>query len=176
MIDRIRHDIQERLDQLLHEAEKLRRALVALGSRDSGTADSPKPARTKPAGGNRSARPAASPARKAAIKPPETATAKAQPASSSAETPSAPARSPSGATKAAVLKALSSGEAMTAGDVAGATGLGRATVSTTLSKLTKTGEVTKAERGYQLTGPGSSGSEAPSEPVEADKPDQPEPA
>lgn len=39
---------------------------------------------------------------------------------------------------------------MTAGDVATATGLVRATVSTTLSKLSKTGEVTKAERGYRL--------------------------
>ena len=30
MIDRIRHDIQERLEQLVAEAEKLRRALAAL--------------------------------------------------------------------------------------------------------------------------------------------------
>jgi DNA-binding IclR family transcriptional regulator len=41
---------------------------------------------------------------------------------------------------------------MTAGDVATATGLGRASVSTTLSKLASSGEVTKAARGYQLTG------------------------
>jgi DNA-binding transcriptional regulator GbsR (MarR family) len=39
---------------------------------------------------------------------------------------------------------------MTAGEVATATGLGRPTVSTTLSKLAKTGEVQKAERGYRL--------------------------
>ncbi len=39
---------------------------------------------------------------------------------------------------------------MTAGEVAAATGLGRATVSTTLSKLAKSGEVTKAQRGYSL--------------------------
>ena len=38
---------------------------------------------------------------------------------------------------------------MTAGDVAKATGLPRATVSTTLSKAAKSGEVTKAKRGYQ---------------------------
>ena len=49
-----------------------------------------------------------------------------------------------------MLAALSVGEAMTAGEVAAATGLGRGTVSTTLSKLAKTGEVQKAERGYQL--------------------------
>jgi len=48
-----------------------------------------------------------------------------------------------------VLSALSDGRAMTAGEVAAATGLGRATVSTTLSKLAKTGEVAKADRGYR---------------------------
>jgi CRP-like cAMP-binding protein len=39
---------------------------------------------------------------------------------------------------------------MTAADVAKATGLGRASVSTTLSRLAKSGEVTKADRGYRL--------------------------
>jgi DNA-binding IclR family transcriptional regulator len=39
---------------------------------------------------------------------------------------------------------------MTAGEIAAATGLGRATVSTTLSKLATSGTITKAERGYQL--------------------------
>ena len=34
MIDRIRHDIQQRLDQLLAEADKLRRALAALDPRE----------------------------------------------------------------------------------------------------------------------------------------------
>jgi DNA-binding IclR family transcriptional regulator len=57
-----------------------------------------------------------------------------------------------GGTKATVLGALAGGEAMTAGEVANATGLGRASVSTTLSKLAKTGEVSKADRGYQLNG------------------------
>jgi len=59
-------------------------------------------------------------------------------------------RTASGATKSAVLAALASGNAITAGEVANATGLGRASVSTTLSKLAKTGEITKATRGYQL--------------------------
>ena len=45
---------------------------------------------------------------------------------------------------------------MTASEVASATGLGRASVSTTLSKLAKSGEVTKAQRGYQLSADGSS--------------------
>jgi DNA-binding IclR family transcriptional regulator len=39
---------------------------------------------------------------------------------------------------------------LTASQVATATGLARPTVSTTLSRLSKTGEVVKAERGYRL--------------------------
>jgi len=52
-----------------------------------------------------------------------------------------------------VLASLANGNAMTAGEVATATGLGRASVSTTLSKLAKSGEVAKAQRGYQLAKP-----------------------
>ncbi len=60
-------------------------------------------------------------------------------------------RTTRGATKASVLAALTGGEAMTAGQVATKAGLARPTVSTTLSKLAKTGEVQKAARGYRLT-------------------------
>ena len=49
-----------------------------------------------------------------------------------------------------MLRALSSDQALTAGEVAKTTGLARPTVSTILSKLAKTGEVVKAERGYRL--------------------------
>ena len=49
----------------------------------------------------------------------------------------------------AMVAALSGGEAMTAGEVAAATGLGRASMSTTLSKLAKSAEVAKADRGYR---------------------------
>ncbi len=66
------------------------------------------------------------------------------------------ARPVSGATKRAVLGALAGGSAMTASEVAAATGLARASVSTTLSKLAKAGELTKAARGYQLVGAESS--------------------
>jgi hypothetical protein len=52
---------------------------------------------------------------------------------------------------------------MTAGEVPGATGLGRASVSTTLSKLAKSGELTKAARGHQLAGQTPAG--APADPV-----------
>ncbi len=51
-----------------------------------------------------------------------------------------------------MLAALGDGRAMTAGEIAAATGLGRATVGTTLSKLASSGQVTKAARGYQLPG------------------------
>jgi DNA-binding IscR family transcriptional regulator len=60
-------------------------------------------------------------------------------------------RTAPGATKASVLAALAGGDSMTAGQVAAKAGLARPTVSTTLSKLAKTGEVQKAERGYRLT-------------------------
>jgi DNA-binding IclR family transcriptional regulator len=49
-----------------------------------------------------------------------------------------------------VLGALADGKAMTAGEVATATGLARGTVSTTLSKLAKSGDVVKVDRGYRL--------------------------
>ncbi|MEO8966560.1 MAG: winged helix-turn-helix domain-containing protein [Solirubrobacteraceae bacterium] len=68
---------------------------------------------------------------------------------------SSAARAAPGATKSAILAALATDDAMTAGEIATATGLGRATVSTTLSRLAKTGEVTKAPRGYQITKPTS---------------------
>ena len=58
-------------------------------------------------------------------------------------------RAAQGQTRSAVLAALSSGEEMTAGEVAAASGLGRASVSTTLSKLANSGEVAKADRGYR---------------------------
>jgi len=57
-----------------------------------------------------------------------------------------------GTTKAKVLMALSTDVGMTAGEVASATGLPRGRVSTMLSKLSKDGEVVKAQRGYRKPG------------------------
>jgi DNA-binding transcriptional ArsR family regulator len=153
VIDRIRHDIQHRLDQLLAEAEKLRQALAALDPRER-PAPEPKRAKAKPV--------AKRPARKAtAAKPTPT------PARGSATTKSngavAPARTAPGETKAKVLAALSADVALTAGEVAKATGLARPTVSTTLSKLAKNGEVVKAARGYGLPRSGGDPSTAESE-------------
>ena len=140
MIDRIRHDIQQRLDQLLAEADKLRRALAALDPRERSTAK-PKTTRSRPTAKRATNTPDAPKHTPARTRTRTTSTANG--ASSSTRT--AP-----GETKAKVLAALSSDQALTAGEVANATGLARATVSTTLSKLSKTGEVVKADRGYRL--------------------------
>lgn len=151
MIDRIRHDIQERLDQLLAEIDKLRRALTALDPRGHSASRRPAPdarpaAKRRPAPAARSSTPAPtqSPAR--------TARAASETAGSS--------RTPPGWTRAAVLAALSAERPLTAGEVAAATGLARATVSPTLSRLAKNGEVAKAHRGYQLAADPRGGAEA----------------
>jgi len=154
MLDELRHQIQTYLDELLGEVDKLRRALAALGSRD-GAATAPKSA-VRSASAERAG--SASASRTPSRKPPRsragartaTPSASAKPAARRARTAS---RTAPGATKNAVLQALAGGDAMTAGEVASATGLGRGTVSTTLSKLATSGEVTKAARGYQLAGP-----------------------
>ena len=136
MIDQIRAQIQQYLDQLLGEADKLRKALVALDPRSS---SKPTP---KAAAHKRTATPTSKPTAPAATAAPARRTR--QPAARTN------GRAPSGGTKSAVLEALTGGEAMTASEVAAKAGLGRATVSTTLSKLAKSGEVQKAQRGYRL--------------------------
>lgn len=146
MIDRIRQDIQDRLDQLLAEADRLRQALSALGgesrqsaSRSTGSGSSTRSrSRSSGTGGPRT-------------RGSGTTSSRSRGASSSR------GRGSAGGTKSSVLQALSdaNGNAMTASEVASATGLGRASVSTTLSKLAKSGEVTKADRGYQLSTSGT---------------------
>jgi CRP-like cAMP-binding protein len=132
MISEIRRDIQNRLDQLLSETDKLRKALTALGGSDGATETS--------SSTRRSSSRASSKSRSSSTRRRSTSTPKRTTSS----------RGAAGSTKGAVLSALSAGEAMTAADVAKATGLGRASVSTTLSRLAKSGEVTKADRGYRL--------------------------
>ena len=137
MIDRIRHDIQQRLDQLLAEADKLRRSLAALDPRERAAPKPKTPEAAKQA-------------------PTRTRTRTARTTNrASASTRTAP-----GQTKAKVLAALSSDGALTAGEVAKATGLARPTVSTTLSKLSKAGEVVKADRGYRLPSTNDGGATA----------------
>jgi DNA-binding transcriptional ArsR family regulator len=150
MLDKIRRDIQALLDELLGEIDRLRRALAMLTSRESesGRAD-----RLAPAAGS-------APAGESAAKSPRERTPRARktavPSRPSAQTLTSSAAAPTrartapGATKAAVLAALKDGGALTAGEIAAATGLARATVSTTLSKLAGSGEIAKAARVYQL--------------------------
>ncbi len=136
VIDRLREQIQQRLDQLTHEADRLRRALAALDPRSS------KAPTRKP--------PARKPTQSTATKPAMSTTKRTPGRRTSQSAAGSPRRTAPGATKASVLAALSGGEAMTAGQVADKTGLARPTVSTTLSKLAQSGEVQKAERGYRI--------------------------
>jgi DNA-binding transcriptional ArsR family regulator len=137
MIGRIRQDTQERLDQLVAEAEELRRALIALDPRPQ-SATPPREARNGAAGDKASATPCS----------PKSPTARTP--TRAASTASPPAKTASGSTKTKVLSALSHDGALTASEVANATGVARATVSTTLSKLAKSGQIAKAQRGYRL--------------------------
>ncbi len=59
---------------------------------------------------------------------------------------------PRGENQAKIREALKGSEPMTASEIASLTGLSAATVSTTLTKMAKTGELAKAERGYRLPG------------------------
>ena len=94
----------------------------------------------------------AAPVRKRApaAEPKASATRPARTRRTAASKPATNGRRTHGATKSSVLAALVGGGAMTAGQVASKAGLARPTVSTTLSKLAKTGEVQKADRGYRL--------------------------
>jgi DNA-binding transcriptional ArsR family regulator len=148
MLDQIRRDIQARLEDLLGEIDKLRRALAALTSSEGETARSD---RAAPASGV-----AGESVTKTTRRAPRTRTASVPPRppapASSAAAPTR-ARTVPGVTKTAVLGALGNGNAMTAGEIAAATGLAPASVSTTLSKLATSGEIAKAARGYQLPAP-----------------------
>jgi DNA-binding transcriptional ArsR family regulator len=144
MLDQIRRQIQDHLEELLGEIDKLRRALTALTSRDGEPADGARAAASSAADQSAKTSGAATRTRKASV-PPRPTAQPASPAAAPARTRTAP-----GATKAAVLAAVNEGSAMNADEIAAATGLGRATVSTTLSKLATSGAITKAARGYQI--------------------------
>jgi predicted Rossmann fold nucleotide-binding protein DprA/Smf involved in DNA uptake len=125
---RIKHleDQLKRHRNLADELERLRDALARL---EGG-------ARSRVSSGRRNRKPTAKPAGST------TRTRAAKPAS-------APARAPRGQNKAKVLDALKDGP-MTASEIAKVTGIGTGTVSTMLTKLAKSGELVKAERGYKL--------------------------
>jgi len=120
---------------LSDELDRLRGAL----SRLEGTVA------TRPKGRRASAKVAARATTKSASKRADaakTSTAGRKPARTAAV-------APKGHVRAKVLEALKDGS-KTAGEVANMTGIARATASTTLSKLAKSGDVLKAERGYEL--------------------------
>ncbi len=96
------------------------------------------------------ATPVRKPARAAKPKAAAPATRRTRTRRTAASKPATNGRRTHGATKSSVLAALAGDEALTAGQVANKAGLARPTVSTTLSKLAKTGEVQKADRGYRL--------------------------
>jgi CRP-like cAMP-binding protein len=117
--------IEEQLKQqhkLTDELERLRGALSRLEGE----------ARSRVSSGRRDREPAGSGTRTRAARP-----------------ASAPARAPRGQNKAKVLDALKDGP-MTASEIAKTTGIGTGTVSTMLTKMAKSGELVKAERGYKL--------------------------
>ena len=140
-------------ERLSEELERLRDALGRLEgaarSRVSGRREDGRPAGrsagdVKPAGGTRSRAAGGG----GGARPAGRSTARGKRAGAAAGT-SAPARAPRGQNKAKVLEALKDGP-MTASEIANATGIATGTVSTLLTKLSKTGEVVKAERGYRL--------------------------
>ena len=96
--------------------------------------------------------PAAEPTEPAARQP----AAKQSPADkrSRAARPSAAKRAtaPRGQNQAKILAALKGSQPMTASEIARLTGISAATVSTTLTRTAKNGELNKAERGYRLPG------------------------
>jgi CRP-like cAMP-binding protein len=149
---RITH-IEDQLKQhetLVNELERLRDALTRL----EGTARSGVSATRR-----RVAKQAEAPRRGGTAKP-ASARAGAAPGSTAepsdgrrrtgaAKRASSPVRAARGENRAKVLEALKKGP-MTAGEVAKVTGIGTGTVSTMLNKMAKSGELAKAQRGYQL--------------------------
>ena len=81
-------------------------------------------------------------------RPPEAKPAE-RPKRTSTKRASSQGRAPRGQNKAKVLEALKAGP-MTASEIAKVTGIGTGTVSTLLTKMAKSGELVKAERGYKL--------------------------
>ena len=110
MIDRIRHDIQERLEQLVAEADKLRHALAALDPRERSTSK-PKTA----------SQPTAKRVAKTPDAPEHTPARTRTRTASTANAAGASTRTAPGETKARVLAALSSEHGLTAGEVANTT-------------------------------------------------------
>ena len=142
VIDRLREQIQHRLDQIMSEADRLRRALAALDPRSSSrparndreqAGRARAQARSGAPGSKASPTRGASAGRTRAVTPALGGSAtRGRPARRSADPEVASSvRTAPGTTRAA---ALAGGEPMTAGELAEKSGLPRATVSSTLSQ------------------------------------------
>ena len=133
--------IEEQLKQhqnLSDELERLRSALARLEGE----------VRSRVTAGRRGRQPASAP--KSAAAPKTAAKRKSAAAPGAAGEPKrAAARTPRGQNKAKILEALKDGP-KTASEISKQTDIGTGTVSTTLTKMAKAGEIVKAERGYGL--------------------------
>jgi DNA-binding transcriptional ArsR family regulator len=130
-------------------AKALQRDFAQAQKRLGGPGSSPRPARASAPAGARGVRSGTAERQPRRARTPARAGATAPSPARSAAPGRSPTR-PAGAARGAILEALAGGQAMTATQVAAATGLGRGTVSTTLSRLRRAGEITKAPRGYQV--------------------------
>ncbi len=154
MIEQIVSEIQNRLDELLDEIDKLRRALLALGSREQPVPPSTRTAPTRADGRTRSA--PAKPRDKTTRAPAPPASVPA--ATSPKQVPESPPvsqarnapRAAPGAILRAIFEALADGNSMTAAELASTTAIPRTSLDRTLAGLVKAGELTKAADSYQL--------------------------
>jgi CRP-like cAMP-binding protein len=129
--------IEEQLRQHRDLSDELERLSDALDRLQSGVGERVRGRRTR---GNVESRPTTGAARR---------TATTRSAATARQQRRGAAAAPRGQTRAKILEALQDGP-KTAGEIAEATGVPRGSASTTLSKLAKSGEVVKAERGYKL--------------------------
>lgn len=119
--------------------------------------EAPERAPTGTRAGRRTARPAASAPRRKRSSPVAPRQGAVRASAPTQEASRAPAprqsadRTPRGQNKADILAALKGGP-QTASQIAGTTGIGVGTVSSTLTKMARSGEVAKAPRGYRLPG------------------------
>ena len=138
---RIKH-IEDQLRQHQRLNDELERLRDALSRLEGG-------ARSRVGAPRRDHKPAGSAPRASAAKP--AGASPRAPRTSASKRASTPARAPRGQNKAKVLDALKAGP-MTASEVSKATDIPSRTASTLLSKMAKSGELAKAERGYKLPG------------------------
>jgi CRP-like cAMP-binding protein len=141
--------IEEQLRQHQDLSDELERLRAALGRLEDGVSTRVRGRRT-PAKASAQRSPAAVKSSPAAKSTPAAKSSAAATRSAAASRPRrAAASAPRGQTRATILDSLKDGP-KTAGEIAAATGIGRGSASTTLTKLAKSGEVVKAERGYRL--------------------------